>query len=212
MVHAQFNEDNLNNYCQILADREPVFQAIIDQFGFPPTYARREGFDILVRNILEQQVSLASAKAAFYKLIEKLENITPEGILSLSDEDLRACYLSRQKIVYVRALSEGFVSKTLIMSGLHTMSDEDVRAKLTAIKGIGNWTADVYLMMSLHRLDLFPTGDIAMMNSLKKHFKLDKKTSVEIILNMAEAWKPYRSIATILLWHAYIIERNLKLD
>ena len=99
MVHAQFNKDNIKNYCQILADREPVFQNLIDQFEFPPTYARREGFDILVRNILEQQVSLASAKAAYFKLLEKLENITPESILSLNDEELKSCYLSRQKIV-----------------------------------------------------------------------------------------------------------------
>ncbi len=211
MVYAQYNENNIQSFCQVLADREPVFKTIIDKYSFPPTYSRREGFDILIRNILEQQVSLASAKAAFYKLLEKLENITPEGILSLSAEDLKDCYLSRQKIVYVRALSEGVTSKALIMNDLHTMSDEDVRAKLTAIKGIGNWTADVYLMMSLHRLDLFPTGDIAMMNSMKKQFNLDKKTNASVILEMAEAWKPYRSIATILLWHAYIIERKLVL-
>jgi DNA-3-methyladenine glycosylase II len=196
-------------FCDELSQKEPVFQDIIKQYDLPDLYLRAPTFESLLRIILEQQVSLASAKAAYLKLLEKVETITPDRILALSDEEFKACYFSRQKIVYARALAQSVVDNNLIINDLASLSDQEVREKLTAIKGIGNWTADVFLMMCLQRCDLFPIGDIALVNSMKKHFQLPKATNSATLLDMAESWRPLRSIATTILWHAYIKERNI---
>ncbi len=211
-MHKTYSEHNLLTFCDELAQKEPFFKKIIDTYGYPNLYIRPASFESLLRIILEQQVSLASAKAAYLKLVQKIENIEPQLILVLSDEDLKACYLSRQKIVYVRALAQSVINKTLIINELIDYSDEDIRLQLTNIKGIGNWTADVFLMMCLQRCDCFPIGDIALVNSMKKHFQLPKNTPSSTLLELAEAWRPLRSISVMMLWHAYLKERNMILE
>jgi DNA-3-methyladenine glycosylase II len=163
-----------------------------------------------VHIILEQQVSLASAKAALVKLKEKMGLVTPAKLLSLSDAELRACYVSRQKTVYTRCVAEAIRDKQLSIKKLEQFDDESVRATLTCIKGIGHWTADVFLMMVLHRTDLFPSGDIALMNSAKYVKQLPPHTSKEKVLAIAESWRPHRTIAAYLLWHAYIKRKNIR--
>jgi DNA-3-methyladenine glycosylase II len=158
--------------------------------------------------ILEQQVSLASAYAAFKKLKEKVGYVTPAKILSLTDAELRSCYFSRQKIIYARELAKAVQSKQLRLNKIAISHEDEIRHELKKIKGIGDWTVDVYLMHSLQRTDLFPLGDIALVNSLKEIKQLHPHTTKEKMLKIAEPWRPYRTVASMILWHAYIQKRE----
>jgi DNA-3-methyladenine glycosylase II len=195
-----------------LAVLDADLAAIIRRHGYPPMWTRPATFQSLILFILEQQVSLASAYAAFKKLKEKIGFVTPSKILSLSDVELRACYFSRQKIIYARELAMTIQSKKLILKQLTNKHEDEIRHELKKIKGIGDWTVDVYLMHSLQRTDLFPLGDIALVNSLKEVKQLHPHTSKEKMLKIAEPWRPYRTIAAMILWHAYIIKRKIKLQ
>lgn len=206
-----FNEQNHAQLCEQLARKDRQLRQIIDIYGYPPVWTRSQRFSSLVHIILEQQVSLASAKAAFEKLKKYIGTITPGKILQLSDEELRSCYFSRQKTVYVRQLAQAIDSGQLRLSWLRQLPDDAVRAELKKIKGIGDWTADIYLLFALQRCDIFPVGDLAMVNAFKEVKGLAAKTGKEKIVLLAESWRPYRSIATHLLWHHYIKSRNIKL-
>jgi len=129
----------------------------------------------------------------------------------LTDIELRACYFSRQKIVYSRDLANAIINKQLNLNELILLPDETVRSKLKKIKGIGDWTTDVYMMMAMQRINLFPVGDIALVNSMKSIKALPKQTDKDALLLMAEKWSPYRTVAAFLLWHAYIKKRGIKL-
>jgi DNA-3-methyladenine glycosylase II len=209
-MNASFTEQNFHQFCDKLASHDASFSTIISAFGYPPFWSRPNTFESLIHIILEQQVSLASALSALQKLKEKIGIISAENLLILTDEELKACYFSRQKTVYARDLAKNILNGNLDLKQLETLSDEEVREKLTAIKGIGNWTTEVYLMMILHRTDVFPVGDLAAVNALKKLKNLPKETSKERLLQIAEAWKPFRTIATLLLWHEYLSRRKLK--
>ena len=174
-------------------------------------WVRPSTFQTLVLTILEQQVSLASAYAAFKKLRDKIGFVTPVKILSLSDEELRACYFSRQKIVYVRELATAISSKKLNLKKISGAHEDEIRTELKKNKGIGDWTVDVYLMHALQRTDLFPLGDVALVNSLREIKNLEKTVSREHMLSIAEPWRPYRTIASMILWHSYIKKRNIVL-
>jgi DNA-3-methyladenine glycosylase II len=201
-----FTTHNFQSYCDQLAENDGELLSIIRQHGYPPMWTRPNSFETLVHFILEQQVSLASALAALKKLQEETGGITPEKILELSDETMRACYVSRQKAGYIRNLAQAIVNGELDLPAMTHLPDEEVRAKLTAVKGIGNWTADVYLMFVLQRLDIFPVGDLAAVNALKRAKNLPWESKREALLAAAEMWRPYRSIATMLLWHHYLSE------
>jgi DNA-3-methyladenine glycosylase II len=205
-----FNKNNFQQICNLLAKKDPHLHSIIEQHGHPPMWTRTPSFATLIHIILEQQVSLASAKAAFEKLKEKLGRITPQKLLRLSDIEMKACYFSRQKTIYARCLAEAIICKQLKLKKLTASSDEDIRIALKQIKGIGDWTADVYLLFALQRTDIFPVGDLAMINALKEIKDLPKHTTREEITALAESWRPHRSIAAILLWHYYIKTRNIK--
>ena len=206
-----FNEISFALICRKLAKKDADLAYIIKQHGLPPMWTRPNTFQTLILTILEQQVSLASAYAAFKKLKEKIGVVTPSKILALTDEELRACYFSRQKIIYARELAKAIQSKKIRLKQLSILPDEEVRNLLIQLKGIGHWTIDVYLMHALQRTDLFPLGDIALVNSLKETKQLPKDTSKEEMLKIAEHWRPYRTIASMILWHAYIKKRGIKL-
>jgi DNA-3-methyladenine glycosylase II len=210
--YPTYNSENIREFSEFLADNDADLRKIIVEYGYPAVSLRKPGFAALVRLILEQQVSLMSAKAAYLKLREKIKDITPENILQLSEEELRQCYFSRQKTVYARALAQAVVDKTLLIEAWIDQPDEVVRRQLIQIKGIGEWTADNYLLLSLHRLDIFPAGDIALLNSIKKIKRLPVGSSKESILTLAESWRPYRSVASMLFWHAYIADRKINVD
>ena len=207
-----FNESNFQVLCNKLARQDKELKAIIKTHGHPPMWTRPATFQSLILFILEQQVSLAAAYAAFKKLKEKIGAVTPPKILSMTDKDMRACYFSRQKIVYARELANAIQSKELQLKKLTFATNDEVRHELKKIKGIGDWTADVYLMHALQRTDLFPLGDIALVNSLKETKQLHKHISKEEMLAIAEPWRPYRTIAAMILWHAYIKKRNIRLQ
>jgi DNA-3-methyladenine glycosylase II len=196
----------------VLSKKDKHLRAIIKQHGYPPMWIRPATFQSLILFILEQQVSLASAYAAFRKLKEKIGFVTPAKILLLTDAELRACYFSRQKIVYARELAVTVKRKKLVLKRLTDKHEDEIRHELKKIKGIGDWTVDVYLMHSLQRTDLFPLGDIALVNSLKEVKQLHPHTSREEMLKIAEPWRPYRTIAAMILWHAYIQKRAIKIQ
>ena len=210
-MHVKFDEANFNLFCDQLAKKDKDLRKVIQQHGYPPMWTRPATFQTLILTILEQQVSLASAYAAFKKLKERIGYVTPQKILSLSDEELRACYFSRQKIVYARELANAIQSKQLRLKKFSDAHEDEIRVELKKIKGIGDWTVDVYLMHALQRSDLFPLGDIALVNSLKEIKQLNGHTTKEDMLAIAESWRPYRTIASMILWHAYIQKRGIKI-
>ena len=199
-----FSTQNFHTICDQLAAQDKDLFSIIKEHGYPPMWTRPNSFEALVHIILEQQVSLASALAALKKLQEKLEVITPEKILTLTDEELKACYVSRQKTIYIRGLAQAIEDKQIILQAFEQMPNEEIRSKLTALKGIGNWTTDIYLMFVLQRADIFPIGDLAAVNALKRAKELPKETSREILIAISDQWQPYRTIATMILWHHYL--------
>lgn len=210
-MHLTFTKSNFYEYCDKLCHNDKDLKSIIKQYGYPPMWTRPATFQTLILTILEQQVSLASAYAAFKKLKERIGYVTPEKILALSDTELRACYFSRQKTIYAKELADAIQSKQLKLRKLSIAAEDTVRYELKKIKGIGDWTVDVYLMHALQRTDLFPLGDIALVNSLKEVKKLHPQLSKEKLLAVAEPWRPYRTIAAMILWHSYIKKRNIKL-
>lgn len=209
-MHSVFSKDNFHSICNLLSEKDKTLKAIIDEYGLPPMWTRPAIFQSLILTILEQQVSLASAYSAFKKLKEKIGFVTPKKILALSDAELKSCYFSRQKIIYVRELATAIITKKLNLKKLALLTDEEIRTELKKIKGIGDWTVDVYLMHALQRSDLFPLGDIALVNSLKHVKQLHPKTTKEEMLAIAESWRPYRTVASMILWHAYIQRKGIK--
>ena len=206
-----FNNTTFPELCNQLAVIDPDLAMILAKYGYPFFWSRKVCFETLVHIILEQQVSLASAKAALVKLQQKLGAITPEGVVLLTDEDLKACYFSKQKIGYVRGLANAIITKQLSLDALVTMDDDTVRHTLKQLKGIGDWTIDVFLMMALHRCNLFPIGDIALIKSIKEVKQLPPNTTKDDILQLVTAWQPYRTIGAYLLWWFYINKRNIKI-
>ena len=193
------------NDIDLLIGRHDLFATIWETYGPPPDWSREIGFESLGRIILEQQVSLASANAHFQKLNAYLDEFSPLHILKLTDEEMRSCQISRQKAKYLRALSAAVSSGEIDLAQLADLSEPDIRIKLTAIKGIGHWTADIYLMFCLQQKDIFPIGDIAVVNTVRE---LSGVQTVDEIRALAETWRPLRSLATYFLWHYYLRKRG----
>lgn len=200
----QFNKFNYHAICDKLALIDADLGSIIKVYGYPPLWSRPNTFETLVHIILEQQVSLASALSALNKLKERIQDITPAQILLLTDEEMKACYCSRQKTSYIRHLAQALLSGDLNLIKMEQLPDHEVREKLIALKGIGNWTVDVYLMFVLQHPDVFPVGDLAAVNALKRLKGLPAATTKEQLIKITGKWEPYRTIATMLLWHYYL--------
>ena len=198
------DEKKLVKACEKLSAADADLKFIFRTFGAPPLWAREPTFATLVHIILEQQVSLASALSAFNKLQEKLSAVTPEAVLSLTDAELKAAYFSRQKTVYVRELARAIVNGNLDLKSLDALSDTEVKIELKKIKGIGDWTSDIYLLMAMLRFDVMPKGDLALHVAWQKLKNLERRPNAEEFLEIAERWKPLRSVAARLLWHFYL--------
>jgi DNA-3-methyladenine glycosylase II len=190
-----------------LSAKNPIFRQIIEKYGLPQIPKRPQGFETLVLLILEQQVSIDSAKATFLK-IKANTTCNPEAMSILSDEEFRALGVSRQKTKYIKILAEAVLNKELDIESLAVKSAQQVREELIRLKGIGNWTIDIYLMFCLQEPDLIPLGDIAVVNTIKELLNIHDRNEMEI---HAEQWSPYRSYATYLLWHYYLNKRNRKI-
>nr|WP_315032518.1 DNA-3-methyladenine glycosylase 2 family protein [uncultured Chryseobacterium sp.] len=205
-----FDSENFKKICEYLASKDADLKSVLDTHGYPPMWTRGNTFESLVHIILEQQVSLASALAALRKLKERTAVITPEYILTLTDEEMRECYVSRQKTIYIRGLAQGIVNGDIDLEKIAIMSNDEVRQTLIRLKGIGNWTIDVYLMFSLQRADLFPIGDLAAVNALKRLKQLSSETTKDQLLEISEVWQPFRSVASMILWHYYLSNQRKK--
>lgn len=193
------------NEIQQLIGMDKIFHDIYEKYGPPPNWIRPQGFETLARIILEQQVSLASANAHYLKLKTYITDFTPENIIVLSDDEMKSNQISQQKSKYLRALSESILNGHLDFDSLPNLHSNEVRQQLTNIKGIGNWTTDIYLMFSLQSKDIFPIGDIAIINTVKE---LKQVATQNEILTLSEQWKPLRSLASYFLWHYYLKKRN----
>jgi DNA-3-methyladenine glycosylase II len=195
--------------CEELSERDPILGRSYKLYGKPPMWSREPGFATLLQIILEQQVSLASAKACFDRLVARVGVVTPETLLNSTDVELRVDGFSRQKTTYARYLAESLVNKDIDLDVLHMMDDIGVGNELMRMKGIGRWTADIYLLMALRRPDIMPKGDIALHTAWHK-LSGDARPSADEFLVIAERWRPFRSVAARMLWHFYLSERSRK--
>ncbi len=205
MDHVTINEPTLKLACDALAEADRDLEKLLLLNGLPDVWRRAPGFATLVLIILEQQVSLASARAAFERLLEALDELTPAQFLALDDKVLRDVGFSRQKTIYVRALAQSLELGSLSLDDLVLKIDQDARTHLMHVKGIGAWTADIYLMMALGRPDIWPAGDLALAKAVQSVKQLSEMPSRETQAKIAEAWKPWRSVAARILWHHYLI-------
>ena len=200
-----------NTALTILTHRDPDLGAVIAKFGKPPIWRRPRGFETLVLLILEQQVSLASARAAYDRLAATAVELSPEKMLMLRDEEYRAAGVSRQKTRYIHHLSECLLDQSLRLDRLGRMGDDDVRAQLIQVKGIGAWTADVYLLMALMRPDVWPVGDIALQAAAHGIKGLAARPDPAELTDIGEAWRPWRSVAARILWHHYLSTPRIRI-
>ncbi len=191
-----------------LTNLDPTLARIISAYGQPPLWIRKPGFPTLVYIILEQQVSLASAKAAFDRLNAVVRPLTPSRFLKLTDADLLRIGFSRQKTLYTRLLAESLSRRHFDLRYLHELHDDAARKMLTAFKGIGNWTADIYLLSALRRPDIWPVGDLALATAVQEVKHLRKRPSPERLEKLSQPWRPYRAVAARLFWHAYLSKRG----
>ena len=172
--------------------------------GPPPLWPREEGFHSLIRIILEQQVSLSSAKAAYDRLSAAASPLTPDRFLHLNDLELKTIGFSRQKTAYGRNLAHSILQGELDLKALRTMDDESVRSELMKIKGIGHWTADIYLLMVLRRPDVLPRGDVALAVAMQRIKGMLNRPGLEEMDEISADWMPWRAVAARLLWHYYL--------
>jgi DNA-3-methyladenine glycosylase II len=191
-----------------LAGRDHDLGGVLAELGPPPMWDREPGFPTLVHIILEQQVSLASARACFDKLLARVDRLTPAALLELDDETLKAAGFSRQKAAYARGLADAVAGGGLDLDGLATLPDDAVRERLLRIRGVGRWTADIYLLMALGRPDVWPRGDLALATAAQRVKHLDTRPDPEEFHRLGDAWRPWRSVAARLLWHRYLADRG----
>jgi DNA-3-methyladenine glycosylase II len=191
-----------------LCARDPALAAVVERYGPPPMWAREPGFPTLVLLILEQQVSLASAAAAFERLVARTgAPLTPAALLALSDAELLAVGCSRQKTRYARALASAVAEGSLALDGLGALDDAGVDAALTALPGIGPWTATIYRLMVLLRPDAWPIHDIALAQAYAEVRGLEVRPRADEMDALAEGWRPWRAVAARILWHHYLSVR-----
>lgn len=191
-----------------LAGRDRDLARILKADGVPPLWARRPGFSTLLRIILEQQVSLASARAAFRRLETGVTPLTPERLLAGGDAHLRSLGITRQKAEYCISLSRAVHRDGLDLPAMAKMDDEAARVHLMRVKGIGPWTADIYLLMAMRRPDIWPSGDVALARAVCAVKRLRKPLSGVRLSEVADAWRPFRAVAARMLWHHYLLTRR----
>lgn len=191
-----------------LSGRDADLAAVIEKYGLPPLWTREPGFPTLVYIILEQQVSLSSARALYQRLQDAVKPFTPGRFLKLTKVQMRTLGFSRQKAHYTRLLAEAILGKQFALHKLHELKDDLAREKLTSLKGIGPWTADIYLLSALRRPDIWPVGDLALATAVQEVKRLRKRPSPEKLETMSTPWRPWRAVAARMFWHAYLCKRG----
>ena len=195
--------NSIREHVEALASREPAFAKVVETHGIPEPRSSKRGAETLLRTIVGQQVSVAAARSMWAKL-EAAFGSPPDlqKLLAASDEELRAAGMSRQKAGYIRSLAELVLSGELDLEKLPE-DDEDAIALLTKIKGIGRWSAEIYLLFAEGRADVFPAGDLAVLIEIGRLMGLPDKPTEKQLRELAEAWRPYRGAAAVLAWHSY---------
>ena len=191
----------------LLIERDKTFSLIVDLYGPPGFVTRSPGFESLCKTILEQQVSLESARVSFNKLKVLIKDFTPENVVEVTGQEFRECGISRQKTIYLRTLAEAVLDGVIDMDSFNDKHPDEVRSELVRLKGVGNWTVDIYLMFSLQSPDILPLGDIGILSAIKDLWGF---TSMDEILAHTQRWKPYRTTAAFFLWHYYLEKRGRK--
>lgn len=205
---TSLTRDGLAEAAAALAARDRHLASIYRVHGPPPMWGRQPGFRTLLRIILEQQVSLISARSMFERLRANIDPFEPQSFIECGEAYLRSLGMTRQKAHYAIQVAHAFSNGDL--KSLGRLNDEEAHATLTQIKGIGPWTANIYLLMALRRPDIWPDGDIALATAVKKLHKLDDRPSFVELARMAQRWRPYRSVAARMLWQYYLAERAKK--
>ena len=208
--HTILDEEAFSQGVRLLTERDEHLAGVVKTYGRPSLWVREPGFPTLVYIILEQQVSLASAKAAFDRLKAEIHPLTPKGFLKLSDAELLRIGFSRQKTLYTRLLAESLVRRHFDLRYLQDLPDDSAHKMLVAFKGIGRWTADIYLLSALRRPDIWPTGDLALATAVQEVKHLHTRPSPEKHEALSAPWRPWRAVAARLFWHAYLSKRGLK--
>ena len=188
-----------------LRQHDKVIDHIYDLYGVASNWSRPEGYETLVKIILEQQVSLSSAEATYKKLVKKVGQVSPKRIIKESVPSLREATVSRQKSGYIIGLAQRILDKEIDLLSLGSLSKEEQLNTLTSIKGIGPWTAEVYLLFALQDPDVYPRGDIALINTIKELYGVANAQEAE---ELSHKWSPYRSAASYMLWHYYLRKRG----
>jgi DNA-3-methyladenine glycosylase II len=202
------NEQFFAHAARELSERDTDLGNVIKNYGLPPLWTREPGFPTLVYIILEQQVSLASARALYQRLQEAVKPFTPGRFLKLTEAEMRHLGFSRQKAHYTRLLAEAMHRKRFALCKLDELEDDPAREQLMTLKGIGNWTADIYLLSALRRPDIWPNGDLALASAVQEVKRLRKRPSPERLEMMSAPWRPWRAVAARLFWHAYLCKRG----
>jgi DNA-3-methyladenine glycosylase II len=201
---APLNSESFRRGLRFLARRDPDLARILKELGPPPIWARKPGFPTLVHIILEQQVSLASARAAMNRLLQAASPLTPSRFLELDDTTLKTIGFSRQKTLYGRHLAQAILERRLNLTALAKMDDTAVSDELLKIKGIGTWTADIYLLRALRRPDIWPKGDLALAVAVQQVKRLKHRPTQAELDALSLAWRPWRAVAARVLWHHYL--------
>jgi DNA-3-methyladenine glycosylase II len=211
MLPVHLTKISLAAAARHLANRDKDLAAILKGYGPPPLWSRKPGFSTLVHIILEQQVSLASAASTYKKLNEHIQPFGPERIIELGAPHLKSLGLTRQKTAYCIHLAESINSNSLNLSGLAKLNDDDAKAALMQVKGIGSWSADIYLLMVLRRPDIWPSSDLALATAVNTVKRLKQRPSPDQLFGIAERWRPFRSVAARMLWQYYLAQRKTRL-
>jgi DNA-3-methyladenine glycosylase II len=200
---------SLNAALDALTAIEPAFAVALQRAGYPPPRVRDRGYATLLRTIIGQQVSVAAAQSIWNKLEAQIGDLTdPATVAAASDEQLRAAGLSRQKVSYARSLAEEVTSGRLDFAQLPE-DDEEAIAQLVKIKGIGRWSAEIYLLFAEGRPDIWPAGDLAVQIEIGRILGHDERPPEKLMRDLAEAWRPHRGAAAILAWHHYKVDMDV---
>jgi DNA-3-methyladenine glycosylase II len=203
-MRAALTDRSLAQGARALARADPDLARVIGRHGPPPLWGREPGFATLVQIVLEQQVSLASGRAAFARLERAAGTVTPAHVAATTERRIRAAGITRQKAGYVRGLARSIVSGELDVDAIALLDDDAAHAELVKLKGIGLWSADIYLLMALGRRDVWPRHDLALASAMREVKRLRSLPTPERQLEIAEGWRPWRAGAARLMWHHYL--------
>ena len=187
-----------------LTRRDPHLAAVVARHGAPPLWDRAPGFQTLVQIILEQQISLSAGRAAYGRLERLAGAVTPERVATLDLADMRAAGLTRQKSGYIKELAQAIVAGEFDPAALAALDDEEARTALIKLKGVGPWTANIYLLMALGRADIWPSGDLALVAAIREVKRLRSLPNDDRIGRITREWSPWRAVAARVLWHHYL--------